>query len=718
MRGKRCTALLAAAVAIAQPASREARAHDESQLPAPPTVPVPPSPPDEAKPADEVQVRGAREEASSASQIEVGARDLELRPRRRPGDVLEAVPGLFAVQHSGGGKANQYFLRGFDADHGTDVAFFVDGIPINLPSHGHGQGFSDFGFLIPELVVAVDATKGPYWAQYGDFDTAGAVNLRLAETLDQSVARYEVGAFGVMRGLVLESPKLGDDWRAVVGAELYEDDGPFVHPEKMNRFNLYGRATHDLGARSTLSFTWMSYGATWHGSGQIPARAVCGEGEPQNPPPSEYGKPCIDRFDAIDPSEGGQTQRHMAQIAYTARGESSDLTAMLYAQAYRFQLFSNFTFFADDAVRGDEIEQDDDRTVVGADVRARQHAHYGPATLTTTLGLQARHDSIDNGLWHDETRTRLEPRVLAGVEESELAAYVEEDARLAPWIRFVLGARADRMDVAVDNTLAPAASGSAGKTLLSPKWRVVVSPAKWADFFVDYGRGFHSNDARGAVLKENAVTLLTPATGYEVGARVVPVSGLSLSAAGFLLDLDSELVWNGDTGTTTPAGATRRYGGELSGRYRMGNWLFADVDGVLAHGEFRVNAGNGSAIALAPTRTLTAGVGAARDLGRFTPFGGIRVKAIGDRPATQDATLTAQGFVIVNAEAGVRWRAAPEWLDLEVGVDVQNLFDAKWREAQFATTTRLAYEPVPVTGIHYTPGWPRTIVGHLACHWR
>ncbi len=709
---RRAPFLVAVASAFAL-VSGWARAHDQSQLPPPQTVPTS-APAEEPKQTDEVEVHGAKEATSSASQIEVGAKDLDLRPKVRPGDVLEAVPGLFAVQHAGGGKANQYFLRGFDADHGTDVAFFVDGIPINLPSHAHGQGYSDFHFLIPELVVAVDATKGPYWAQYGDFDTAGAVNLRLAEAFDESVARYEIGAYGIMRGLVIESPKLGDDWRAVVAAELYEDNGPFVHPENLNRFNLYGRATHDLSPRSSLSFTWMSYGSTWNGSGQIPARAVCGEGEAQNPPPEAYGAKCIDRFDAIDPGEGGSTQRHMAQLAYTTRGASTDLTAMTYVQLYRFMLFSNFTFFLEDPVHGDEIEQDDDRTVVGADVRARQHWHYGPATLTTTVGLQARHDSIDNGLWHDEARTRLEPRVLAGVEESELAAYVEEDVRLTPWIRFVLGARADRVDAAVDDTTTPASSGGAGKALLSPKWRVVVSPARSVDLFVDYGRGFHSNDARGAVVQENAVTLMTPATGYEVGARVAPLRGLSVSAAAFLLDLDSELVWDGDTGTTEAAGATRRYGGEFSARYRIGSWLFADADATLTHGEFRVNAGNGNAIALAPTRTLTAGIGVARTVGAgaFTPFGSLRVKAIGDRPATQDGSLVAQGFTLLNAEAGVRWR------DAEVGLDVQNLLDAKWREAEFATTSRLPYEPGPVTGIDYTPGWPRTVIGHLSYHWR
>jgi hypothetical protein len=659
-----------------------------------------------------VEVHGARDEAGAASEIHVGFAELRLRPRsERSGDLVEAVPGLFTAQHAGGGKADQYFLRGFDADHGTDVAFFVDGVPVNLPSHAHGQGFSDLHFVIPEMVATVDGYKGPYRAQLGDFATAGAVGLHLVETLPESFVRAELGQYGMKRAVVAESPQLGDAWRAVAAVELAGQDGPFVHPEGLGRANLYARVTHDLGPRSELSLAWMSYGSTWNGSGQIPARAVCGEGEARNPAPGAYGAACIARFDAIDPTEGGVTQRHSAQVALTTRSDAADLTAMLYAVRYGFTLWSDFTFFARDPVHGDEIEQDDDRWIAGADVRARRHDHWRGMTFTSSTGVQARSDSTEDQLWHDEARAHLAPTSLAHVSESEIGAFVEEDARIAPWMRFVAGVRADRIDVRVDDHLG-GASGAAGKTQASPKWMAIATPGRAVDVYLDWGRGFHTNDARGVVQPAGAATLVVPATGYEVGTRVRPVQGLELTAAGFLLDLDSELVWDGDTGTTQPSGATRRYGLELGGRWRLGGWLYADVDATFTHAAYRVDAGNGDAVALAPTRTLTAGVGAIRRLGAWTLLGSVRVKSIADRPATQDASLVAQGYTLVNAQAGARWR------DVELGVDVLNVTNATWREAQFATTSRLASEPASVTGMSFTPGWPLTALAHATYLWR
>lgn len=668
----------------------------------------------------EVTVQAEKPGGEAASRVAVGHRELELRPRLRPGDIVESVPGLFAVQHAGGGKANQYFLRGFDADHGTDVAFFVDGVPVNMVTHGHGQGFTDLYFVIPELVVGLDGQKGPYDASIGDFGTAGAVNLRFAEKLGESLAQIGVGQYGILRGLVIESPDLGDDWRAVAAAEIYGNDGPFLNPERLGRLNVYLRATHDLSSATRLQATWMSYGSSWYGSGQIPARAVCGEGEEGglNPPPSAFGAPCIDHFGAVDPSEGGSTQRHMASVAASTAWEGADFNAMAYLVRYRFTLHSNFTFFSEDPVRGDAIEQNDDRVLGGADVRLRKRTTYRGAKFTTSLGAQIRVDDIENTLHHDAARERLEELARAHVSESQIGVYVEQDARLRRWLRLVLGVRGQRIDVNVDDRRedlerpGSRSSGSAGEMRLFPKLMAIVSPSDALDLFADFGRGFHSNDARGVVLGEGAATLITPATGYEVGARYTPLRGLTLSAAAFLLDLDSELVWSGDAGVTEPSGQTRRYGVELSGRYRLGNWLFADLDATFTRARFRANAGNGSAVALAPTRTLTAGVGARPTFGDFTPFASVRVKSIAARPALEDETLTAEGFTVVDAGAGLRWK------NVEAAVDIQNLFNATWREVQFASESRLPYEPAPVTGIHYSPGWPFTAIGRATLYWR
>lgn len=317
-----------------------------------------------AQPID-VIVRAEKPGSEAASRTVVGRREITLRPRLRPADILEAVPGLFAVQHAGGGKANQYFLRGFDADHGTDVAFFVDGIPVNQVSHGHGQGYTDFHFLIPELVVSLDGYKGTHYASLGDFATAGAVNLKLAEKLEESFAQIQLGQYGILRGLVMESPDLGDHWRAVIAAEYHQDNGPFIHSQQLQRLNLYLRATHDLSHRSKVSLTWMSYGSTWNASGQTPARAVCGEGEVGLATPQSLGQPCLRRFGSVDPTEGGATQRHLGQLAFTTAWEGADLNVMAYLQRYQFGLYSNFTFFRDDPLRGDRIEQTDDRTLGG-----------------------------------------------------------------------------------------------------------------------------------------------------------------------------------------------------------------------------------------------------------------------------------------------------------------------------------------------------------------
>ena len=351
----------------------------------------------------------------------------------------------------------------------------------------------------------------------------------------------------------------------------------------------------------------------------------------------------------------------------------------------------------------------------GLDVRLRRQFNYRGALFTTSLGTQIRVDGIDNGLHHDRGRERLETRVNASVGESQMGVYVEEDARVRKWLRFIAGARVQRIDVSVDDRIenasaqGNASSGTKGATLFLPKFMAAVSPVPKLDLYASYGRGFHSNDARGVVRAHNTATLMTPANGYEVGVRATPLEGLSLAAAGFLIDLASELVWIGDEGTTEASAQTRRYGLELSARYRIKNWLFADVDATFTRARFR---GTDNAVPLAPTRTLSAGLAARPTFGSFTPFAAVRFKSIAERPATEDESLVAEGFTIVDAQAGLRWK------NIEMAVDAQNLFDSTWREVQFATESRLAYEPAPVTGIHYTPGWPRTVMGRATVYWR
>ncbi|NUQ79378.1 MAG: TonB-dependent receptor [Polyangiaceae bacterium] len=636
----------------------------------------------------------------AASAVTVSGGELKMRPRLRPADIIEAVPGLFAVQHAGGGKANQYFLRGFDIDHGTDVALFVDGVPVNMPSHGHGQGYADLHFLIPELVSSLDAHKGSYDARFGDFATAGALNLKTADHFDESQASLTAGQYGILRGLVISSLEIGEAWRVVLAGEAYAQDGPFVVSEDLRRFNGFARATYDFSGASKVSLTAMSYSGKWRASGQIPLREV------------EGGR--LDRFGSLDENEGGSTQRHALSIALDARDENASLKATLYAIRYVFRLYSNFTFFLNDPVFGDMIEQTDDRGVFGGDLRMSYHHHLGPLRLETTVGIQARTDSIENGLFHDFGRERLSTTVMASVAQTGIGVFAEEEATLGRWLKFTAGARIDRADVAVEDKLdnpseiGSSGTGSQGSTLISPKAALVLSPLSELDLFLDFGRGFHSNDARGAARSEGRARLLTPATAYEIGARVRPVKPLTISLSAFRLDLDSEQVYVGDEGTTEPSDPTTRIGAELGARLYFGRWLFADADLALTRAEYQTG-GEGNAVALAPTRTLTAGVGFRAPFGTF---GSIRVRSLADRPATEDESITAEGFTVVDAQVG--HRLGP----VELSIDVQNLFNADWREVQFASETRLKNEPAPVEEIHFVPGWPFTIMGRVTAYWK
>lgn len=662
-----------------------------------------------------VEVHGEARGVDAASRVRVGRRELELRPRMRPGDVVEAVPGLFAVQHAGGGKASQYFLRGFDADHGTDIAFFVDGVPVNLVSHGHGQGFADLHFVIPELVVGLEAAKGPYYADLGNFATAGAVKLQLAESLGEHLAQVTVGSFGIRRALVVASPSLGDDWKVLLAGEAVAQDGPFVRAEDLGRTNLVAKLTREVPGHGALSLTAMSYASDWRSSGQLPLRAICGERETGSATPAALGQPCVPRFGYVDPSEGGAGARSSLSLAYVHQEEASRLRASVYAVRYDLRLHSNFTLFAEDPVHGDGIEQGDARTVYGGSVEWLRHWHAFGVPLVGRVGAEVRRDDAEVELWHRDTaRVRLEARNRSAVRELSSAGYAELDAPLSSWVRVTAGLRAQRIDVAVDDLLHPtgvdAGSGARAASLLLPKLSVVFTASEEWQVFVNGGRGFHSNDARGAVLTRAPALLMTPAWGAEVGTRYEPLRGLKLSAAAFALDLDSELVWSGDAGATEPSSASRRLGLELGARYALTNVVFADADLTLTRARYRGVPESENAVPLAPLRTLSAGIGARPTFGATTPFAALRLRHLADRPANEDRSLVAEGFTLVDVNVGVRYREA------ELALDVQNVFDVAWREVQFSTTSRLAYEAQPVTGLAITPGWPRTLLARFALY--
>jgi outer membrane receptor protein involved in Fe transport len=665
----------------------------------------------------------------SASDAVSDAHRLALRPHRRVEDLAQEVPGLFTVQHAGGGKAQQYFLRGFDLDHGTDLAGFIDGVPINAVSHAHGQGFLDLHFLIPETIDMIESTKGPYSVRVGDFATAGAVGFHVVDHVDESIGKIELGTDGHRRVVALDSPNLGDKWRALFAAEAFGEDGPFIHPENFVRLSALAKLTRYFDDRGALSLEFMGYSGTWNMSGVLPARAVCGESDGTPTPAAYAGARCIKRFDSIDPSQGGASQRYMMLAAYRKPLRNGDVELRAYGVSSSFQLYPNdgiaAAFQPAGIQYGSQVEQDDARFVSGVDARIARGYEIGGMPLRTIVGLSIRNDAIQSEAHRDMDRQRLDgmpgipgPIVDSNIRETESAAYAEGDWRPHRRLRFVFGGRVDRVDVDVRNaspTAIDQVSGYRGQLVVSPKVSAIARVAPELDVFANFGRGFHSNDARTLIVGQ-ATTLLAIASGYELGTAVRPLPGLELNAAAFLLDLSSEQTIDGDTASTTPSGPTRRYGVELALRYRWKDRVYAEAAYTWAHARYTdaadIAAGQ-SLVALAPKHTFAAQLGALQPIGKeLTLIGSLDVRAMSDRPATADGALTATGFVVCNGLIGARWRR------YDATLQVINIADTAYREGQFAVASRLPGEgPNPPTGISFTPGVPREFLFSIAARW-
>jgi outer membrane receptor protein involved in Fe transport len=665
-------------------------------------VDTPPVPLEESAPVEQSAPVDVGEELTvyapkpitAASALTATAKDVELRPLTRTGDVAELMPGLFAVQHAGGGKANQFFVRGFDADHGTDLALGVDGVPVNMVSHAHGQGYADLHFLIPETVASVDVRKGPYEVFDGDLATAGAVDMHLLDEVRESAVTGSYGMFDTWRGVALLGANVRQS-HAVLAAEAFGTNGPFENPEALTRFNGYGKFTTTVANAARISIAGSAYGSGWNASGQIPLRAV------------EDGS--LSYWGTEDPTDGGQSTRRQVWATFDVGNERSSFTARAWHGGYALNMYSNFTFFADDPVNGDQLEQQDRRTFSGYDGAWTTRLDVGDVRFTTRVGAQGRSDTIHTLLLHDRARERLSTTVDAEIVEARNGAYVREEITFGRWVRLVGGARFDHYTFAVDDALdvdgdSIATSGVRDAALLSPKANLVVVPTPWLDLFANYGRGFHSNDARGVVRSEDPVTPLTPATGYEGGARLHNARWGQVAVVAWGLDMAAETVWVGDAGTTELRGATHRQGIDAMVRGRVVDWLHVDLDATVAKAVYTSNAGNGSAVALAPTFTLTGGVEVDHPSG---VSGGARVRHIGDRPATENGSQVAEGWTVLDAEAGYRWRF------IQARVQVNNVLGTAWKEVQFANESRLPNEDAAVEDIHFTPGWPRTVLASV-----
>ncbi len=635
---------------------------------------------------------------SASSELIIPGKDFELRPQGRPADVLRYVPGLIMSQHAGGGKSEQYILRGFDADHGTDVALFVDGMPVNLRSHAHGQGYADLHFVIPETLKQVDVFKGPYFVEFGDFATAGAMNLITLDTVPENLFEAAGGSWGTQRYLALVSPTR-ERVKTLFAGEVYTTNGPFDRPQEYIRLNLFGKASASLSDSVDVS-GWLSYlNSNWFASGQIPARAVR-EG-------------LIDRFGAIDNSEGGNTQRLSANGDLRWQlSENETVRLHTYGQYYQLDLFSNFTFFLNDPVNGDGIEQSDRRRIVaGLDTSYERRNTLFGIPVRSTAGFQFRLDNVRVVLSNVKDRNLLNRTQDVNIFETSYSPLVKFDIAPAPWFRVVTGARGDIVNFNVHNNLSGATdqpNGSTTRAIPSAKVNAIFGPWAKTEFFGNFGTGFHSNDAR-AVVQDETLPALAQATGWEFGVRTKIIPRVEASFTYWWLNLTSELVFSGDEGTTEPSGATKRQGLEFQIKARPLDWLtFTGNATYTPVAEFFAN---GNAIPLAPRVT------AFGDVTARLPFGfaaSATLRYVGNRWADEERQQTARGYTLLDLGLRYRYRVSDK-IALDAFVTIENVANVEWREAQFFNTSRLQGEPADgVPDIVYTPGNPRTVLGGLA----
>ncbi|GAB2950729.1 TonB-dependent receptor [Hymenobacter coalescens] len=626
--------------------------------------------------------------------------DRQLRPLNSAQDLLRLVPGLFIAQHAGGGKAEQIFLRGFDVDHGTDFAVSIDGLPVNMVSHAHGQGYADFHFVIPETVEQLRVYKGPYSARFGNFATAGAGEFTTKASLEQSQAKLEVGRYDTRRALLLLD-LLGPSGHlfsrrgresAYLAGEYYFTNSYFEQPQHLNRFNGLLKYTGQLSDRATLAVSGWHFASRWDASGQIPERAIR-EGQ-------------ITRFGSIDPTEGGRTARSSlnAQLTLDLPGDAV-LTQQLYYSRYAFDLYSNFTFFYRDSVNGDAINQrDTGRNLFGYTGTYSRSDEVGGRTLRTTAGLGTRLDDAGLLLRNAVQRRGTDTLTAGRLHEQNLHAYLDETLPLTERLTlnaalradvFVFGFRGQRRDTVTD-PLQPL-NGRAVRARVSPKLNAYYQLTPAVQLFARSGFGFHSNDSRGVIRAAAHDNALPRAIGYEVGSSFKPVPELIVNAAVWALHLQDELVYVGDEGVVESAGPTRRLGLDLALRYQLSPTIFADADFNLNRGRLVGEARGGNYIPLAPSRTSSGGLTYKRPNG-FSAS--LRYRHLDSRPANETNSVRARGYFLLDAVASYTQRR------YQVGATIENLLNAEWNEAQFDTTSRLRGETAPVSELHFTPGTP------------
>jgi outer membrane receptor protein involved in Fe transport len=642
---------------------------------------------------------------SAASSAYFSAVTFANRPRNSAQDLLRIVPGLFIAQHAGGGKAEQIFVRGFDCDHGTDVATYVDGIPVNMPSHGHGQGYADLHFLIPDVVAGISVYKGTSFAQFGDFSTGASVAFKTLDTLSSNVIQYEMGGVATKKAItsqrllfMVQLPFESKKVQSYFASDIQYNAGCFDVNQAMNRFNVFHKTTVQLTQSSSLQFSFSGFSSDWNASGQIPERAV--------------RNGLISRYGSIDPHEGGTTQRTNYNIHFSQKIKGGTLDLQSYACQYRFRLFSDFTFFLKDSVNGDMIEQDDKRSITGVNLTYSIVNEFLGKKGKFTVGAQLRSDDIENQLWHAPARERMSQTAHAFIHQRTSGLYAMQQLTLSKKWRADIGLRYDQVLFDVEDMLPTDSnhlnySGYSSQSGFHPKLNIQYALRnKWMLFF-NSGTGFHSNDARSSV-QQLAVKHLPLAISSELGS-LVQFKQCVLSLALWEMELNNELVFVGDDGTTENKGASRRWGVDCSIRAPFANFFFLDADvnwskNRLTTNLFQAVLPTAYYIPLAPKLTMSYGLSFKKKSLELS----VNVRTMCARPANESNTVIAHGYTVV--AMGVTYKKV-HW---KWNCSIDNVFNVQWNEAQFATETRLKNESQPVEEIHFTPGTPFSLKASIA----
>jgi outer membrane receptor protein involved in Fe transport len=643
----------------------------------------------------EVTVSSAR----AHDQQVISSLDIKLRPITNSQEVLRLVPGLFIGQHAGGGKAEQLFLRGFDLDHGTDIQLTVDGMPVNMVSHAHGQGYADLHFVIPELIDGLDFKKGPYKAEKGNMATAGWVNFRTKTALDRSFVKLEVGQFDTFRAVagldLLGTKGRTKNQSAYLASEYSFTNSYFDNPQAFNRLNIMGKYHGHLGERTILTLTGSTFWSKWNHSGQIPDRAV--------------SSGLTGFFGSVDPTEGGKTSRTNLNAQFVTVTNHNDLIKnQIFFSNYGFELYSNFTFFLRDSINGDQIRQRERRNLFGYNGSYTNERKIGKTHFTTTVGAQYRQDitganGIPTELSHTLNRTETLERFKYGtINEINAGLYADELVEISERLSINVGVRLDYFrSQYTDLLLNPAQTGRARQTIVSPKLNLYYTLNPRVQLYLNTGKGFHSNDARVVVAQQGTVRrsgqILPGAYGSDLGVLVKPFPRLLVNAAAWYLWLDQEFIYVGDEGVVEPGGRSRRAGVDLSVRYQLTKHLYADLDLNTANPRSVGVESGQNYLPLAPRFTSVGGLSLQTKSG-FS--GSLRYRYMADRPANTDNSIVANGYFVNDLQANYTRK------NYVLGLSIQNLFNTRWKETQFATESRLKNESVPVEEIHFTPGTP------------